>query len=46
MEQSYKQVKHTLGWSDYQLRSDLAMRRHWLLTLDAEHGPQHRRRHR
>ncbi len=21
---SYKQVKHALGWSDYQLRSDLA----------------------
>ena len=29
VEQSYKQVKHVLGWSDYQLRSDLAIRRHW-----------------
>jgi hypothetical protein len=29
VEQSYKQVKHVLGWSDYQVRSDLAMRRHW-----------------
>jgi hypothetical protein len=23
VEQSYKQVKHVLGWSDYQVRSDL-----------------------
>jgi hypothetical protein len=22
VEQSYKQVKHALGWSDYQVRSD------------------------
>jgi hypothetical protein len=29
VQQSYKQVKHALGWSDYQLRSDLAIRRHW-----------------
>jgi SRSO17 transposase len=35
VEQSYKQVKHTLGWSDYQVRSDLAMRRHWQLVLCA-----------
>jgi hypothetical protein len=29
VEQSYKQVKHVLGWSDYQVRSDLlAIRRH------------------
>jgi SRSO17 transposase len=29
VEQSYKQVKHALGWSDYQVRSDTAIRRHW-----------------
>jgi hypothetical protein len=28
VEQSYKQVKHVLGWSGYQVRSDIAMRRH------------------
>jgi len=27
--QSYEQVKHALGWSDYQVRSDPAIRRHW-----------------
>lgn len=32
VEQSYKQVKHVLGWSDYQVRSDTAIRRHWLLA--------------
>jgi hypothetical protein len=32
VEQSYKQVKHALGWSDYQVRSDLAIRRHWQLA--------------
>jgi hypothetical protein len=32
VEQSYKQVKHVLGWSDYQVRSDPAMRRHWQLV--------------
>jgi len=31
VEQSYKQVKHALGWSDYQARSDAAIRRHWHL---------------
>ena len=35
VEQSYKQVKHVLGWSDYQLRSDLAIRRHWQLVCCA-----------
>jgi hypothetical protein len=35
VEQSYKQVKHVLGWSDYQLRSDLAIRRHWHLVCVA-----------
>ena len=32
VEQSYKQVKHVLGWSDHQVRSDLAIRRHWQLV--------------
>jgi SRSO17 transposase len=32
VEQSYKQVKHMLGWSDYQVRSDIAIRRHWQLV--------------
>jgi hypothetical protein len=32
VEQSYKQVKHVLGWSDYQVRSDVAIRRHWELV--------------
>ena len=35
VEQSYKQVKHALGWSDYQVRSDLAIRRHWQLLFCA-----------
>jgi hypothetical protein len=35
VEQSYKQVKHVLGWSDYQVRSDLAIRRHWQLVCVA-----------
>jgi hypothetical protein len=35
VEQSYKQVKHALGWSDYQVRSDTAIRRHWQLVLCA-----------
>lgn len=35
VEQSYKQVKHVLGWSDYQLRSELAIRRHWQLVCCA-----------
>lgn len=35
VEQSYKQVKHTLGWSDYQVRSDQAIRRHWELVCCA-----------
>ncbi len=32
VEQSYKQVKHALGWSQYQVRSDQAIRRHWQLV--------------
>ena len=35
VEQSYKQVKHLLGWSDYQVRSDHAIRRHWQLVCCA-----------
>jgi hypothetical protein len=35
VEQSYKQVKHALGWSDYQVRSDQAIRRHWQLAFCA-----------
>jgi hypothetical protein len=35
VEQSYKQVKHALGWSDYQVRGDLAIRRHWELVCCA-----------
>ena len=35
VEQSYKQVKHVLGWSDYQVRGDIAIRRHWQLVCGA-----------
>jgi len=35
VEQSYKQTKHALGWSQYQVRSDLAIRRHWQLVCCA-----------
>ena len=35
VEQSYKQVKHALGFSDYQVRSDHAIRHHWQLVLCA-----------
>jgi hypothetical protein len=35
VEQSYKQTKYALGWSEYQVRSDLAMRRHWALVCCA-----------
>lgn len=35
VEQSYKQVKHVLGWSQYQVRSDRAIRRHWQLVCCA-----------
>ena len=35
VEQSYKQVKHALGWSQYQVRSDVAIRRHWQLVCCA-----------
>src|SRR5215203_4146941 len=39
VEQSYKQVKHVLGWSDYQVRSDIAIRRHWQLVCCAFRFP-------
>ncbi len=32
VEQQYKQVKASLGWSQYQVRTDRAMRRHWALV--------------
>jgi SRSO17 transposase len=32
VERSHRQVKHALGWSDYQVRSDAAIRRHWQLV--------------
>jgi hypothetical protein len=35
VEQGYKQVKHELGWSDFQVRSDRAIRRHWQLVCCA-----------
>ena len=35
VEQSYKQVKATLGWAEYQVRSDIAIRRHWQLVFCA-----------
>jgi hypothetical protein len=35
VEQSYKQVKHVFGWSEYQVRSDIAIRRHWQLAICA-----------
>jgi len=35
VEQGYKQVKHVLGWSGYQVRSDVAIRRHWQLVCCA-----------
>jgi hypothetical protein len=35
VEQSYKQIKHALGWSQYQVRSDQAIRRHWQLVCCA-----------
>ena len=32
VEQSYKQVKDELGWADFQVRSDVAIRRHQALV--------------
>jgi hypothetical protein len=50
IEQSYRQVKDELGWADFQVRSDAAIRRHqalvncafsfcWAAWL-ADHPPQ------
>ena len=35
VEQSYKQVKGTLGWNAYQVRKGHAIRRHWALVCCA-----------
>ena len=35
VEQSYKQVKDTLGWAEYQVRDDAGIRRHWQLVCCA-----------
>lgn len=32
VEQGYKQVKRELGWGDFQVRTDRAIRRHWALV--------------
>src|SRR5690349_278623 len=50
-EQGYKQVKDELGWADFQVRSDIAIRRHQALVncafsfcwaaWFADHPPQH-----
>jgi hypothetical protein len=32
VEQGYRQVKGALGWADFQVRSDRAIRRHWQLV--------------
>jgi DDE superfamily endonuclease len=35
VEQGYKQVKNELGWADFQVRGDRAIRRHWTLVCCA-----------
>ena len=35
LEQGYKQVKQELGWADFMVRSDRAIRRHWHLVCCA-----------
>jgi hypothetical protein len=35
VEQAYRQVKGALGWADFQVRSDRAIRRHWQLVCCA-----------
>ena len=35
IEQGYKQVKDELGWADFQVRSDIAIRRHQVLVNGA-----------
>lgn len=52
IEQSYKQTKHSLGWNQYQVRGDIAIRRHWELVFCAfsfcwyEHRYSHPAKHR
>ncbi len=39
MEQRYKQMKDELGWADFMVRSDRAIRRHWRGARNhARHG--------
>jgi SRSO17 transposase len=35
VEQSYRQMKQELGWADFMVRSDRAIRRHWALVCCA-----------
>jgi len=35
VEQGYQQVKQEVGWADFQVRSDRAIRRHWALVCCA-----------
>jgi hypothetical protein len=35
VEHGYKQIKHELGWADFQVRGDRAIRRHWQLVCCA-----------
>jgi hypothetical protein len=35
IEQSYKQLKNSLGWAQYQVRKDIAIRHHWQLVICA-----------
>ena len=35
VEQGYKQVKQELGWADFMVRADRAIRRHWYLVFCA-----------
>ena len=35
VEQGYKQMKPELGWADWQVRADRALRRHWALVCAA-----------
>jgi SRSO17 transposase len=35
VEQGYKQMKQELGWADWQVRADRAIRRHWALVCAA-----------
>jgi len=35
VEQSYKQAKQELGWADFQVRTDRAIRRHWEMVCCA-----------